>query len=219
MEVSEAIFKRRSIRDFKPAPVAKELIDQILEAATRSPSNSNRQPWEYLVIIGEKLKELVGGIQEAMKAGKSGGRELKTWDDNWKMPEEGNQRANQLMRGLVESAIKAGIKASDFIQSNFRFFGAPCVILVLMDKGYGSGALVSIGASIENLLLRAYDLGLGTCWMMIPLEYDYVFRERFQIPENKYLVSTIALGYPSDSKLNQFRSSRDSLEKVVKFID
>lgn len=219
MELKDAIFGRRSIRDFKSEPVPREKIKEILEAGIWAPSNSNRQPWEFLVITGDKLKELVSKIQMAMRAGKSGGRELKTWDDSWKMPEEGNRRANQLMRGLVESAMKAGLKAKDFIESNFRFFGAPCVILVLMDKGYGYGSLVSIGASIENILLRAYDLGLGTCWMMIPLEYNFVFREMFQIPENKYLVSVIALGYPSESKVNEFRSSRDSLEKVVKFYE
>jgi len=219
VELKDAIFARRSIRDFQTEPVPRELIKEILEAGIRAPSNSNRQPWEFLVITGESLKGLKLEIEEAMRSGRGGARELKTWDDNWEMPEDGNRRATQLMRGLVESAMKAGIKAKDFIQSNFRFFNAPCVILVLMDKGYGYGSLVSIGAAIENILLRAYDLGLGTCWMMIPLEYDYVFRKRFNIPEKKYLVSVIAVGYPSDSKVNEFRSARDSLENVVKFYD
>ncbi len=221
MELKEAIFGRRSIRDFNPEPVPKELMEQVLQAAVRSPSNSNRQPWEFLVISGEKLRELVERIGLAMKQEreKDQRRDLKTWDDQYPMPEEGARRSNHLMRSLVESATQAGIKASDFIQSNFRFFNAPCAILVLMDKGYGNGALVSVGAGIENLLLQAYDLGLGSCWMMVPLEFGEVFRAMFEIPEHKYLVSVIALGYPSDSSLNRFRSARDPLEKVVKFYD
>ncbi len=217
MEVKAAIRGRRSIRDFRPEPVPRELLETILQAAIHAPSNSNRQPWEYLVITGARLEELKSALAQAMKQGVSPGRELKTWDEAWPMPAEGNRRAGELMAGLVESAGKAGIKPAEFVSGNFRFFNAPCVILVLMDKGYGYGALVSVGAGIENLLLCAYDLGLGSCWMMMPLQYGEVFRRRFGAPESSYLVSVIALGYPTDSEINRFKSSRDSLEKVAKY--
>lgn len=217
MEVKEAIFSRRSVRDFKPEPPSRELVEEVLKAGIWAPSNSNRQPWEFLVIGGKYLNQLVKQLNELLgKPGKTR-RDLPTWDDKYPPPPEGERRRKELMRGLLESAKKAGLEPGEFIKRNFSFFGAPVVILVLMDKGYGIGSLVSVGACIQNILLRAYELGLGTCWMMIPLEYGEVFREMFQIPENKYLVSTIALGYPGDSPLNQFRSSRDSLEKLTRW--
>ena len=209
MEVKEVIFARRSIRDFKSDPVPKELIEEILKAGIWAPSNSNRQPWEFIVIAGKTLEELKKKLNEKIGKQEKSGRELPTWDDKYPPPPDGERRRKELMQGLLEYAQKAGYKPAEFILKNFSFFDAPVVILVLMDKGYGIGSLVSVGASIQNILLRAYDLGIGTCWMMIPLEYGSVFREMFQIPENKYLVSTIALGYPADSVINQFRSKRD----------
>jgi len=219
MEIRKVLFGRKSIRDFKPEPVPKELVERIIDAGIWSPSNSNRQPWEFIIVTGDKLKELKARLKEALKIGKSSKRELKTWDDAYPRPKEGERRSAELMRGMLEFVKKAGIKPQEFIRSNFSFFGAPVVIVVVMEKGYGIGSLVSIGACIENMLLQAYELGLGTCWMMIPLEYGDVFRELFEIPEDKYLVSTIALGYASDSPINEFRSARDSKEKFIKWYE
>jgi len=219
MELSDAILGRKSIRDFKPEPVPRGLIEKILEAAVKAPSNSNRQPWEFMVVTGEKLKELVAGIDAAMKSGGSNRRELLTRDDNWPAPAEGAARSNELMKGLVEAARAAGVAPAEFIRANFRFFDAPCVIVVLMDKGYGTGSLVSVGAAIENLLLAAHELGLGTCWMMMPLEFGDAFRSLLSIPESKYLVSSVAIGYASGSKINSFKSNRSGPGEVIKFFD
>jgi nitroreductase len=218
MELKQAIEQRRSIRDFQPKPVPGELIEKILDAAIKAPSNSNRQPWEFLVVTGRKLEKLITELESAPEGGRAG-RELKTWDDRFPMPEDGNRRAGELMKGLLQAAARDGIAPAEFIRANFRFFGAPCVIVVLMDKGYGYGSLLSIGAAIQNLLLAAHDLGLGSCWMMIPLERSQVFRQLFRIPDHKILVSVIALGYAKTSTVNQFKSNRDPKEKVVKFLD
>jgi len=219
MELRDAISGRKSIRDFKDEPVPRELLDKILEAAVKAPSNSNRQPWEFMVVTGEKLKELVAGIDAAIKSGSKSRRELLTRDDKWPAPAPGAARANELMKGLVEAARSAGVAPAEFIRSNFFFFGAPCVVVVLMDKGYGTGSLVSVGAAIENLLLAAHDLGLGSCWMMMPLEFSDAFRSLFSIPESKYLVSAVAIGYASGSKINSFKSSRSGPGEVIKFFD
>lgn len=219
MELFDAISGRKSIRDFQPGPVAKELIDRVLEAALKAPSNSNRQPWEFLVVQGEKLEELRAGLEKAAQSGGPDKRELPTRDEHWPAPAQGSARAAELMRGMVGAAAGDGVAPQELVRSNFRFFGAPCVIVALMDKGYGTGTLVSIGAAIENLLLAAHDLGLGGCWMMIPLEFGGVFRSLFSVPEGKYLVSTIAIGYPNVSKINEFKSGRDPKEKFVKYFD
>jgi hypothetical protein len=55
--------------------------------------------------------------------------------------------------------------------------------------------------------------------MMVPLDHGEVFQRLFGIPEGKTLVSTIALGYAKDSKINDFKSSRDPQKKVIKFFD
>ena len=65
LSVQEAIHQRRSIRNFKPDPVPKEVIRQLLEAARLAPSGSNRQPWRFLVTTDpeerKRLKEICVG--------------------------------------------------------------------------------------------------------------------------------------------------------------
>lgn len=59
MDVTEAILKRRSIRNMKPDAVEKEKIEKVLEAARRAPSWGNTQPWRFIVVRDKaKIKEL-----------------------------------------------------------------------------------------------------------------------------------------------------------------
>ena len=58
MEIIEAIRARKSIRDFKPDPVPREVLREILEVATKAPSAMNTQPWEFAVIAGDAIKKI-----------------------------------------------------------------------------------------------------------------------------------------------------------------
>ena len=58
MELTDAIRARTSIRGYKSTPVPRELITEILDTAHYSPSSSNSQPWEFVVVTGDVLKEL-----------------------------------------------------------------------------------------------------------------------------------------------------------------
>jgi nitroreductase len=57
MDLFEVIKKRRSIREFKPQPVADKDLRRILEAGLLAPSGANLQPWQFLVIRSRKTKE------------------------------------------------------------------------------------------------------------------------------------------------------------------
>ena len=70
MELLEAIKSRRSIRAYKPDPVPKRVLAELLEVATRAPSGSNTQPWEFIVLTGETLGELNRAMIERLHSGK-----------------------------------------------------------------------------------------------------------------------------------------------------
>jgi nitroreductase len=53
MDLLKGIVTRKSCRGFKPTPIKKEIIQQILIAASRSPSYTNTQPWEVAVVTGK----------------------------------------------------------------------------------------------------------------------------------------------------------------------
>ena len=59
MEVLEAIFTRRSIREYGPGKIAQEDVDQLLKAAMYAPSAHNYQPWQFVVIRDKILLQKI----------------------------------------------------------------------------------------------------------------------------------------------------------------
>lgn len=61
MQTWDAITARRNVREFGTRPVSREHLDRILEAARRSPSSQNTQPWDFIAVTGrDRLTELSG---------------------------------------------------------------------------------------------------------------------------------------------------------------
>ncbi len=56
MEFLELVRKRQSVRDYSSRPVSREIIDKCLEAARLAPSACNSQPWHFIVLDDEKMK-------------------------------------------------------------------------------------------------------------------------------------------------------------------
>lgn len=56
LDVMECIRQRRSIRSFQPAPVARELIEKLIQAASWAPSAGNWQPWRFMIVLREDLR-------------------------------------------------------------------------------------------------------------------------------------------------------------------
>ena len=66
METFEAINKRVSIRKYQDKDIPQAILDQILTAATLSPSGKNKQPWKFYVVRGEKRAEMIREMQKGM---------------------------------------------------------------------------------------------------------------------------------------------------------
>jgi len=131
---------RRSIRNYKDEPVAKELIEQLLDIARYAPSGVNRQPVNWLVISGkDKVKGLAahiaGWMQELLQA---------------KSPLAESLRFNRLVESW-ESGVDRICR------------GAPCVVFAY---GLKDDPLVpqSCTISVTYLELAAFSAGLGACW-------------------------------------------------------
>ncbi|GAH16785.1 unnamed protein product, partial [marine sediment metagenome] len=69
MDIAEAIRSRQSIRGYKSTPVTKEILKEILDIATRSPSSDNAQTWEITVVSGEVLDNIRWGNVELLTSG------------------------------------------------------------------------------------------------------------------------------------------------------
>jgi len=192
-----AIEKRRSIRKYRQQSVSREQIEMLVEAARLAPSAKNRQPWKYIVYTGAEKQKL-----------------LKAMETGLEKEEKQHSLLPQSAFGLPDAFHTLDIMRQ-----------AAVVLIVMNTNGTSpyepvdpDGRLseicdsLSIGASIENLLLRATEMGLGTLWIANTcFAYDNLMEV---IGEKGQLIGAIALGYAEEQPLPR---PRRNLEEILEY--
>jgi nitroreductase len=214
MDVIEAIKNRRSIRAFLPKPVDKETLNAILEAASRSPSWANSQPWEIFVATGGALERIRAGYRDMYDKKVSGAPET-SFPTSW--TEAARKRQQQLYPDMLRDCGDIG---EQFGALNQALFNAPAVVYICMDRILSEWSLYDIGAYSQSLLLAAFEKGLGGIQAITLTLYPDVLRRELGIPDNLKITIGIAIGYPDrDNKINNFVSSRSPLEETVRIFE
>ncbi|NWF68949.1 MAG: nitroreductase family protein [Chloroflexi bacterium] len=193
--VLETIRQRRSLRRYRPDPVARAVIETLLNAAIWAPSAHNRQPWRFAVIVEAAPKQR---LARAMGA--------------------------RLRHDLQADDVPEDVIAADVARSYQRLTGAPvlimlCLSMVDMDM-YADApraqheavmAAQSVAMAGQNLMLAAHELGLATCWMCAPLFCPDVVRAALELPDDWQPQGVITLGYAAQERTK----TRHPLEKSV----
>jgi nitroreductase len=224
MDVIEAIRTRRSIRVFKPDPVPKRVLQELLDISRWAPSGGNVQPWYFEVLAGEALAKVKARLVE----------KATTWDGHDytdarpDLPRTGPYSKLLMPRRLALKALQDPIyyppgtedleaKQLEHRKHMLSFFDAPSVIVVCThDRGPNS--VVSIGAVTQTMCLAALTYGLGTCIMGIPVLWPEIFRELLNIPGDRAIATSVAIGYPDPAAaINAFPRPREPLENLVKW--
>ena len=165
ISVTDAIYKRRSIRKFEDRPVEREQLIELVRQAAAAPSANNQLPWEYLIITDEAM--------------------------------------------LAD--IRANVK--------YAAMKAPAVIVILANKNRFkvendySKWIQDCGAAMENILLGALDMGLGTVWLGIhgtPEKEEY-YKKALELPENIIPFGAVCVGYPAEEKEPRTQFEEDKL--------
>jgi nitroreductase len=219
MDVIEAIKTRKSIRGFKKDPVSKETIHKILEAAIRTPSGMNTQPWEFVVAGGKALEQ----IRE--ECGRLFNESTIPTNDMLRQPFEGVFKKRQVDLA-IELFKLMGITREDkearkqWMSRGFRFFDAPCQIIIFADKELKYHLdMLGVGALCQTICLAALEYGLGTCIADQGIMYDHVWRKYANIPESKRLIAGISIGYPDpDFPANKLVSSREPVDSITTWL-
>ena len=216
MDILQAIRARKSIRGYKPAPVPKEVLREILDIASRSPSAMNTQPWDVTVVTGEVLDNIRQGNIELLASGVRPNPDLSLERT------EGIYRQRQVELGvqlfqLMGIAREDRVKRAEWMQRGFRYFDAPAAIILSVDRSLEeSRAMMDIGSFGQTLCLTALNYGLGTCIETQGIVFPEVVRRFTHIPESKRIVTCIAIGYPDwDFPANKLESKREPVENVV----
>jgi nitroreductase len=221
MNILDAIRMRKSIRGYKPDPIPKALIMDIIEAAIKAPSAVNCQPWEFFVITGEPLLKIREGAVEKFRAGENphSEHELITWTKDSVYGARQVELAKHIFQ-IMGIAREDKSKRNEWMERGLRYFDAPAAILICVDKKLSeSGPLLDLGAVMQNICLSALHHGLGTCIEDQGVMYPEVVRQHTGISASKRLIIAIAIGFPDrDDVANTITSTREPVENSTKWI-
>ena len=217
MNVIEALNSRTSIRAFKPDPVRRETILKILEAATRSPSWANTQPWEVHVAAGEALERLRQGFQGRLREGMPRNPDLPA-PQKW--PDVLQKRMAALMadRSKIPGVVPSGQDPRQaMMERNYRFFDAPVVVYLCMDRALTPWSVFDIGMLSQSIMLAAREYGVDSIPAVMLVAYPDLIRAELDIPPDQLVLFGIALGYrDAEQPVNQLRTARRPVNEVVR---
>jgi nitroreductase len=221
MHFDEVVLGRRSIRGYKPDPVPKAVIREVIEMAMRAPSSLNTQPWNFYIVAGEPLDRIRAGNTERNLAGVPDSREFRTQGAY-----EGQHRERQI--GIAKQLFAAmGIerdnkeKRQDWVLRGFRQFDAPVSVVVTYDRSIHGGDIgpFDCGAVSNALVNAAWSRGLGCVINSQGIMQSPVVREHAGIPADQVIMICIAMGYPEDSfPANAVVSQRKAVDEAAVFV-
>jgi nitroreductase len=221
MDVIEAVKKRKSIRGYKSDPVPKEVLEQILELASRAPSAMNTQPWEFTVLTGSVLENVKRTNVDLLNSEASPNPEhvVVSWPRESIYRQRQVNLAKQLFQ-LMDIPREDTEKRARWQERGFRYFDAPAVIIVSADRCLSeSGPLLDIGAMMQTICLTALHFGLGTCIEDQGVAYPEVLRKYAHIPKSRRIIMAIAIGYPDlDFPANKLETEREPIESITTWL-
>ena len=202
---------RRSVRAFRDAPVARPVLERLLEAATSAPSSTNRQPWRFAVVTRPALRaavvDAVRARAEAMKAvirRSHHAEDFGSYGDFFHEPLE-TAAAIVVPQYREHPDLIAELIASGG-EDPSRFHTASAM----------QAELCSTSAAVMALLVQAHAEGLGACWMAGPMIAKPDVEALLGIAEPFRMVGAIALGWPAEEPTTK---PRKALERVVTWFD
>jgi nitroreductase len=233
-DLSTFMASRRSTRDFLPTAVDQKIIDQILKDSLTAPSWSNTRPYKVAVAQGEVRDRISaeflsrwGVLSKIMRKGII--NKLRILYSRYGLPTsnrliakpypaELKPRAERVGREMYETfGVTRGDRTARDLQwaKNYSFFGAPVELFVFVHKSLGVYAASDAGLMMQNLMLSAHAHGLGCCAQGAVGIWEDVVRKEFDISKDYRLLCGIAIGYPSDSSVNDFKAQRLEISELT----
>ena len=220
MDAIDCIKNRKSIRAFKPEPVPQEILMEVISTARWSPSYKNSQPWEVMVLSGEKKEALSQMMVDLLESGKKNCPDLPA-PESW--PDAEEARIADLFKKRKEAT---GIDLADpeimrkAKIANFKFYGAPHAIYLFQDNSLSQWSLFDLGLFAQSLMLAAHARGLGTVPQAFATDYAQDVKKFLSIPADKRLVLGLSIGYPDlESPANAIRTERVAFSEIARFIE
>ena len=193
-ETLKNIHRRRSIRQFRDEPVGEELIRAVLDAANQAPSAHNQQSWKFIVVRGEEKAQLAQLVSDRAAG----------------FPKPSSSILRMAGRSIQSAPVVIAVmNTGTLINHGVELFN---IEKEVSGDFFRTMEIQSSAAAVENLLLAATSLGLGSVWLgILILVKDEVMESLGE--EKGEFMAVIPLGYPT----REFSGPRKKkLEYVVK---
>ena len=222
MDVFEAVDSRFACRWFLDKPVDQNIVRELLEKATRAPSNSNLQPWNIYALTGTALHEVKRRAEEVI--------EIQEWnklesefpmipENLWEPYLERHHRHGALLYGALGISRDNPVERFEQIKRNFRFFNAPVGLFITIDRNMGPGQWADLGNIVTTLCFLARGYGLDTCPQIIWIKLHKLVRDILEFPTEQMLFCGMGIGYRDENwPANQIRSERADLNEICTFL-
>ena len=205
MNIEELFYSRRSVRKFKTEKPNRAIIQNLIEIGISAPSASNHQPWKFFIIENQELlHKMVMAVKLQL----------------------------EIFSKKIEPELLP--RFMDYGENYFtRFTDAPYVIIpafrnmpglsqmakdlnkdekIISESLEFKSSIVSTSLAIQNILLYANQIGLGTSCMTGPLIAEKQLKALVDIPESWGIACLIPVGYPDEIPE---KTKRKSIEKVI----
>ena len=221
MNIKQLIESRYSVRSFLDKDVGFETVKSILDTANSAPSGGNIQPWKVYVLGNNSKNELITQALNNYDTGVQEDIEFEIYPKP--LAEEYKKRRSQCAADMYDALsiarddIDTRLKQ---VRENFKFFGAPIGMIVTIDKSFAQNGWGHVGMFLQNLWLTAINEGLGVCLQESWSIYPKTVKKVIDCPDNEMIWCGIAMGYPNnEDPINNYRTSRDSIDTFASFID
>ena len=210
--LDHVVRSRTTVRAFRPDPVPRNQLVEILETARAAPSNFNSQPWCVRVLTGQAQRALSEAILQAHMA-----NVLPTFSPfPQPSPADCGARVNDFGQRYY-SAL--GIDRADMAARarqtgrNFVFFGAPVGFIFTIHATLTKHSWLDQGLFLQNLMLAAHARGLATCPQVSFVRFQPIIAEHLGLGSDERVTCGMSLGYADDqAAVNQLNMPRESVE-------
>lgn len=209
-DLFEALHTQRAVRRFRPDPVPDAVLREILAAATRAPSARNAQPWWFVAVRDPALKTAIRGHYlaawrqaQAFTAGVDADADIKHRPDYPGMMRAVDALAVELDRVPVLVLCCLDTRQLGPMADTDGHLRAP------------QSAYASIFPAVQNLMLAARGLGVGSTLTTLVLPVEADVRRVVGMPDHLHIAALVPLGYPT----RPFRvTTRKPVDRVA-FLD
>lgn len=210
---------RRSVRAYKPDPVARETVLEILQAASTAPSNSNTQPWRVHVLANEPKRALGEALAAAFDEGKL--PPSAHFPDP--LPQAFGDRQADFARRYYNSL---GIAREDAAararqtRRNFSFFGAPVGLIFTIDARLTRHSWLDLGLFVQNVMIAAKARGLDTCPQVSFVRFHPVIAAQLALEPQEVTACGMSMGVAdAEAPVNRMDMPRQPVAAFVRVHD